>query len=86
MDLAKISVLALALCAVSATAGIANESDTQASCLAAQSKVSAALANAQNADAARRESRLGLEACNAGFYHQGMVYYGHAMELLGVKG
>ena len=79
--------LALVLCAAGASAALANEKDTQASCLAAGSQVSAALNGAsQNADQARHENQLGFEACNAGFYHQGMVHYAKAMELLGLKG
>ena len=29
---------------------------------------------------------MGLEFCNAGYYHQGMAHYAKAMELLGTKG
>ena len=39
----------------------------------------------QNADEARHKGKLGFQACNAGFYHQGMVHYAKAMELLGLK-
>jgi hypothetical protein len=86
MRFTKSSAFALALCVVGASAAFANEKDTQASCMAAGSEVSTALnGSAQNADEARHEKKLGFEACNAGFYHQGMVHYAKAMELLGLK-
>jgi hypothetical protein len=86
MRFIKSSVFVLALCVASASAALANERDTQASCMAAGSQVSTALnGSAQNADEARHEKKLGFEACNAGFYHQGMVHYTRAMELLGLK-
>ena len=81
------SAIVLALAAAAVPPASANEKDTQASCMAAGSQISQALSGTQQtADEARHESRLGLEACNAGFYHQGMVHYAKAMELLGVKG
>jgi hypothetical protein len=87
MRFTKSSVVALALCVAGASAALANEKDTQASCMAAGSQVSAALSGTpQNADEARHEKKLGFEACNAHFYHLGMVHYARAMELLGVKG
>lgn len=80
------SAIALAVCVAGASASFANEKDTSASCMAAESQISTALGGAsQNADAARHEDKLGFEACNAGFYHQGMVHYAKAMELLGIK-
>ena len=36
-------------------------------------------------DAARQEKKMGLEFCNAGYYHQGMVHYTKALEMLGAK-
>ena len=36
-------------------------------------------------DEARREDKLAFQACNAGFYHQGMVHYAKALELLGIR-
>jgi hypothetical protein len=86
MRFTKSSVFALALCVVGAPAALANERDTQAACMAAGSEVSSALSGTpQNADEARHEKKLGFEACNAGFYHVGMVHYARAMELLGLK-
>lgn len=86
MRFTKSSVFALALCVVGTSAALANEKDTQAACMAAGSQVSTALGGAaQNADEARHEGKLGFQACNAGFYHQGMVHYAKAMELLGLK-
>lgn len=84
MRFIKSTILALTLCAVAGVA-IANEKDTSATCVAAAGQVATALNGAQSSDAARKEKRLGLEACNAGFYHQGMVHYARAMELLGGK-
>ena len=81
------SAIALAVCVAGASAAVANEKDTSLSCMAAESQISTALSGAsQNADAARHEDKLGFQACNAGFYHQGMVHYAKAMELLGIKG
>ena len=86
MRFTKTSVFALALCVVGTSAALANEKDTQASCMAAGSQVSTALSGSpQNADEARHEKKLGFEACNAGFYHQGMVHYARAIELVGGK-
>lgn len=86
MRFIKSSALALALCAAGLSAASANEKDTQAACTAAGSQVVAALNGAsQNADQARTEQKLGLQACNARFYHVGLVHYGKAMELLGIK-
>lgn len=85
MRLIHSSALALALC-VGAGAAYAGEADTAKSCQSAGSQVSQALGSAsQNADAARHEKSLGFQACNAGFYEQGMKHYARAMELLGTK-
>lgn len=79
-------VLALAL-AASSTAALASNSEDTGSCIAANKQVTEALRSAQqNADAARQEKKTALEFCNAGYYHQGMVHYAKAMELLGMKG
>ena len=76
-------VMALGLAAVS-TAAFATENT--ATCTAADRQISAALSsNAQNADQARAEQKRGMEFCNAGLYHNGMVHYAKALELLGVK-
>jgi hypothetical protein len=84
MRLINSSALVLALC-VGATAAYAGEADTAKSCQSAGSQVSQALGSAaQNAEAAR-EKKLGFQACNAGFYEQGMKHYARAMELLGTK-
>jgi hypothetical protein len=80
------SAIALIVCVAGTSASFANEKDTSTACLAAESQVSSALTNpSQNADEARHEDRLGLQACNAGFYHMGMVHYAKAMELLGIR-
>jgi len=75
-------VLALSLATVS-TAALAQD-DSPASCVAAGKQVTAALGSADN-DAARQEKKMGLEFCNAGYYHQGMVHYTKALEILGAK-
>jgi hypothetical protein len=75
--------LALSLATVS-TAAFAQD-DSAANCVAAGKQVTAALGSADN-DAARQEKRMGLEFCNAGYYHQGMAHYAKALELLGQKG
>jgi hypothetical protein len=81
--LSVISTAALATASVPASP-IAGGHDNQASCAAAGKQVSAALESNPN-DAARQEKKMGLEFCNDGYYHQGMVHYARAMELLGVK-
>ncbi|HWA04128.1 MAG TPA: hypothetical protein VG819_11455 [Rhizomicrobium sp.] len=79
-------LFALALATVS-TSAMAGEQENALTCINAGKQVSAALAGAhENADAARQERKTALEFCNAGFYHQGMIHYARAMELLGVKG
>ena len=84
MRFIKSSVLVLAF-SVGATAAFAGEADTAKSCQSAGSQVSQALTGAsQNADATR-EKKLGFQACNAGFYEQGMKHYAKAMQLLGTK-
>ena len=74
-------VIALSLATVSTTA-LAQDDST--SCIAAGKQVSAALGSTDN-DAARQEKKMGLEFCNAGYYHQGMVHYTKALEMLGAK-
>jgi hypothetical protein len=88
MRFAKSTALVLALSiATASTAALASGREDVGSCLAASKQVSAALGTAsQNADAARQESKAALEFCNRGFYHQGMIHYAKAMELLGLKG
>ena len=82
--LAAVSTAALASASVSTSALVSGQ-DSQASCLTAGRQVTEALnANQQN-DAARQERKMGLEFCNAGYYHQGMTHYARAMELLGVR-
>lgn len=86
MRYTKSTAIALALCvAAGSTAALASETESTATCLAASRQVAAALraAQNQNADTARKEKMRGLEFCNAGYYHQGMVHYAKAMELLG---
>jgi hypothetical protein len=75
-------VLALSLATVS-TAALAQD-DSAATCATAGKQVSTALGNNDN-DAARQEKKTALEFCNAGYYHQGMVHYAKALEILGVK-
>ena len=82
--LSVISTAALASSPV-ATSAMAGGQDNQASCANAAKQVSTALESSPN-DAARQEKRMGLEFCNAGYYHQGMTHYAKAMELLGTKG
>ena len=82
--LSVISTAALASSPVS-TSPVAGGEDNQASCAQAGKQVSTALESSPN-DAARQEKKMGLEYCNAGFYHQGMTHYAKAMELLGTKG
>ncbi len=83
------TAVALMLCiAATATASFANEPrESSASCLASAKQVSAALdaASSQDVSAARSEKQLGLQFCNAGMYHQGVLHYAKAMELLGQK-
>ena len=74
--------LALSLATVS-TAALAQD-DNAASCVAASKQVNTALGATDN-DAARQEKKMGLEFCNAGYYHQGMAHYAKALELLGQK-
>jgi len=86
MRFVKQTSIVLALCmAAGSTAALAGEQENAASCMAAAKQVSVALSaqQMQNAEAARQEKRRGLEFCNAGFYHQGMVHYAKALELLG---
>jgi hypothetical protein len=73
--------LALSLATVS-TAAFAQ--DDSATCATAGKQVTAALAGNDN-DAARKERKIGLEFCNAGYYRQGMAHYARALELLGQK-
>ena len=75
-------VLALSLATVS-TAALAQD-DSPATCMATAKQVNAALGSTDN-DAARQEKKMGLEFCNAGYYHQGMAHYTKALELLGAK-
>ena len=82
--LSVISTAALATASVS-TSPVAGSHDDQASCAQAGKQVSTALESSPN-DAARQEKKMGLEYCNAGFYHQGVTHYARAMELLGTKG
>jgi hypothetical protein len=84
MRLVTTSALVLGLGIVCASAALADEKDTPAACMAANSQVAAAL-NAQQNDAARHEQRLAEQACASHFYHVGMVHYARAMELLGIK-
>lgn len=84
MRLITSSALVAVLSVACASAAFANEKDSPAACMAAGTQVTAALSSQQN-DAARHEQRLGLQACNSGFYHVGMVHYAKAMELLGLK-
>jgi hypothetical protein len=83
------TAITLTFCFVaSTTAALASESpENTASCLASAKQVSAAIsgASSQDASAARSEKQLGLQFCNAGYYHQGVVHYAKAMELLGQK-
>jgi hypothetical protein len=76
-------VLALAITAVS-SAAFAADQDSEATCAATGKQVSSALSSQDN-DAARQEKKMGLEFCNAGYYHQGMEHYAKALEMLGVK-
>jgi hypothetical protein len=89
MRLTKSTAIALTVCLVgSATASLAAEpQENAASCFASAKQVSAALSTSstQDVNAARSEKQLGLQFCNAGFYHQGVVHYAKAMELLGQK-
>jgi hypothetical protein len=86
MRLITSSAIAVVLCVAGASASFANEKDNSQSCMAAESQINSALTgSAQNADEARREDKLGFQACNAGFYHQGMVHYAKALELLGIR-
>ena len=74
--------LALSLATVS-TAAFAQD-ENAATCATAGKQVNAALSNNDN-DAARQEKKMGLEFCNAGYYHKGMEHYTKALELLGAK-
>ncbi len=89
MRFTKSTAVALMLCvAATTTASFANEpQENTALCLASAKQVSAALgaASSQDVSAARSEKQLGLQFCNAGYYHQGVVHYAKAMELLGQK-
>jgi hypothetical protein len=75
--------IALAITAVS-SAAFAADQDSQATCTITEKQVSSA-PGIQDNDAARQEKKMGLEFCNAGYYHQGMVHYAKALEMLGVK-
>ncbi len=89
MRISTPTAFVLALCvAAGSTAALAGDQENSSSCVAAGRQVSAALESSQqaNADAARQEKRMGLEFCNAGFYHQGLVHYAKALEILGAKG
>ena len=89
MRFTKSTAVALMLCvAGTATASFAGEAqENMASCFASAKQVSAAIgaAGSQDVSGARSEKQLGLQFCNAGFYHQGVVHYAKAMELLGQK-
>ena len=89
MRFTKFSTIALTLCfAAGATASLASEpQENMASCLASAKQVSAALGTtaSQDVSAARSEKQLGLQFCNAGYYHLGVTHYAKAMELLGQK-
>ena len=78
------STAALADASVSTSALVSGQ-DSAASCASAARQVNEALGSNAN-DAARQERKLGLEFCNAGYYHQGMTHYAKAMEILGAKG
>jgi hypothetical protein len=84
LALSVASTAALASASVS-TSALATGQDSAASCAAAAKQVAEALGANAN-DAARQEKKMGLEFCNAGYYHQGMTHYAKAMELLGAKG
>ncbi|MEI9929064.1 MAG: hypothetical protein WDM89_00490 [Rhizomicrobium sp.] len=76
-------VFAAALMTIS-TAAFATENT--ATCTAADRQVTTALnSNGPNADEARAEQKRAMEFCNAGLYHNGMVHYAKALELLGAK-
>jgi|GEM_PF-2356833 len=89
MRFTKSTAIALMLCVTgTATASFASEpQENMASCFASAKQVSAAIGAASSSDvsAARSEKQLGMQFCNAGFYHQGVVHYAKAMELLGQK-
>src|SRR5271170_3572313 len=79
------TVVGLAITAASANS---DQVATATSCLSIADQVKTALAsNTQSAnyDAARKESRFGLEFCNNSFYAQGMTHYNRALQLLGVS-
>jgi hypothetical protein len=77
------STAALAEASVS-TAALSNGPNNAASCAAASRQVTEALGSNAN-DAARQEKKMGLEFCNAGYFHQGVSHYAKAMELVGQK-
>jgi hypothetical protein len=80
--------IALCILAGGITASLADEpKDNMATCFSSAKQVSAAIsaASSQDVSAARSEKQLGLQFCNAGYYHQGVVHYAKAMELLGQK-
>ncbi|HTT97629.1 MAG TPA: hypothetical protein VMF58_06230 [Rhizomicrobium sp.] len=80
----KTTSIALALSLVTISTAAFAQDDSPASCAAAGKQVTAALSGNDN-DAARQEKKMGLEFCNAGYYHQGMAHYSKALELLGQK-
>jgi hypothetical protein len=89
MRFTRSTAAAIMLCvAATTTAAFASETrETQATCAASASQVSQALstASSQDTSAAKSEKQLGLQFCNNGFYHQGVMHYAKAMELLGQK-
>ena len=90
MRLVKYTVSALVLCAAFAATGASadQQQENSSTCVAAAKQISTALDSTaqQNADEARLEQRRGMEFCNAGLYHMGMVHYTKALELLNAKG
>ena len=80
---------ALVLCfAATTTASFASETrENMTSCTESAKQVTQALSttSSQDTSAARSESQLAVQFCNSGFYHQGVMHYAKAMELLGQK-
>jgi hypothetical protein len=89
MRFMKSTAIALTLFAVAGTtASLASEpKENMESCLVSLKQVSAALdtASSQSAKEASSERQLGIQFCNAGYYHLGVKHYARAMELLGQK-
>jgi len=88
MRFTQSTAIALCIFAGTATAALADEAkENMATCFSSAKQVSAAIsaASSQDVGAARAEKQLGLQFCNAGYYHQGVVHYARAMELLGQK-